>query len=249
MSLVRALTAPWYHGTTASRAQKILSEGFLPRTPDDAQWLSTSGTYFVIGRPLVAKRFARLACLKLLTPEAEIVLKISPPTLLQSDVLDLSTDLGHLLLYSKYRELFRWIKRPAAEARPHADQYLADVSECEQNRWAKIAASYKKKTVIDAPMISMVCEDTNAVAVVAYVQHGPTWFELSPGSPDSRVGAGTKSYRGIRNQDHIEVAINCPELIQPASIEIFDMASEIGCQSRDYSDFAEDVTRAHRNNA
>ena len=248
MSLIRVLTEPWYHGTTESRARKILAEGFRLRTPSNAQWLSASGTYFVIGRPLVARRFARIACQKSPTREAEIVLKISPPTLLQSEVLDLSTDLGHLLLYSQYCELFRSIKRPAVKARPHADQYLADLSESEQNRWAKVVASFEETTVIDAPMISMVCEDTNAVAVVAYLQHGRPWFEASPGSRDSRVGAGTESYRGIRNQDHIEVAINCPELIQPASIEIFDMASEIGCQSPDYSDFALVVTRADRDN-
>ena len=248
MSLIRVLTEPWYHGTTKSRAEKILAEGFLPRAPCDGQWLSASGTYFVIGRPLVAKRFARRACDSLFPPEDEIVLKISPPTLLQSDVLDLSTDHGHLLLYSKYRELFRWIKRPAVKVRPHADQYEGDVSESEQDRWTKIIASYKNKNVIDAPMISMVCEDTNAVAVVACLQHGPTWFERSPGDRKSRVGAGTTSYRGIRNQDHIEVAINRLDLIQPDSIEIFDMASEIGFRSPDYSYFADEVTSPHRQN-
>jgi hypothetical protein len=117
MLLASILNSSLYHGTSKARFESIKTNGFLHGDPYYNNYLAPSGTYLVLGRPLVARRFAQIVAEE--DRSTPVVISLSLSMVTENETIDLTTDEGMHLLYIGYNEIKRLnkIKRRLSRSR------------------------------------------------------------------------------------------------------------------------------------
>ncbi len=109
MLLAAILNSPLYHGTSRTRYESIKTNGFLHGEPHYNNYLAPLGTYLIIGRPLVARRFAQIVAEE--DKSAPVVVSLALDSVTENETIDLTTDEGMHLMYVGYTEIRRLSKR------------------------------------------------------------------------------------------------------------------------------------------
>jgi len=221
MPLTATTDKKLYHGTSQKRLESILDNGFALGDPHYNNWLSPTGVYLVLGRPLIARRFA-------LSPSAEdgskpvvVSLKIKFPT--DEKMWDLTTDEGMHLLYIGYTEIERkWKKRKRQNKSRAPSSYTTSKKMTIEalDGWLDEIFQNDFKVNRDSVVIRYIVELFDIELILASIQEGTTFnYSFSGNEPSYLISA---NYHGLSYRDHIEFCVLNPSLIVSKSIKIRD---------------------------
>ena len=221
MSLASTFDCEFYHGTSQSRLESILQNGFLIGDPHYDNFLSPIGIYLVLGRPLIARRFALKTANEDGGTPVVVSLKIKKPE--EEKIWDLTTDEGMHLLYVGYTEIERtWTahKRNVSSRAPRLYTISLKKTINTDKDWIVETLQMDSKINRDSLAIKYISDDLGFEVILAAIQEGTT-LNYSFSAEEPKYFNST-NYRGIRYRDHIELCVLNPILIDPNSIIIRD---------------------------
>ncbi len=223
MSIGLSPTNELFHGTSHQRFDSIVNNGFQFGSPQYDRFLSANGIYFVVNRPLIARRFALMAA----TEEEceEVVVSVELNHLAKDALLDLTTDKGSHILFKGYLNLERLFKQKRRETTPRTPT-VYEVSlkkhvssfELFGKELLKRMSERKKPLNWDSPALQCIATENNCAVIVAAIQEGTT-FNNSFIHEEYTHGT-SKNYHGMRYRDHIEVCVIDPALIDMESLKV-----------------------------
>ncbi len=211
----------YYHGTSQNRLDSIKKNGFLVGDPHYNNWLAPNGIYFVLNRPLIARRFALMVSSEDMSTPVVIAVKISCPE--DNKILDLTTDFGMHLLYIGYTDIERSHKQSRRKKKSRAPQsYTESLNDSigEMDEWLKEIFSDKSEVNWDSVSIRYIADLLGIDLIIAAIQEG-TAYNLSIAKEQIKHHI-SKNYKGLRYRDHIELCVLNPNLIIADSIEVRD---------------------------
>ena len=202
-----------------------MQTGFLTGDPHYDNWLAPTGTYLVLGRPLVARRFALKTAHEDNNIPVVVALRVTPPD--ETKIWDLTTDEGMHLLYVGYTEIERkWIhyKRDNSSRAPRSYTISKEETINELEDWIKEALEGGSKINRDSIVIRYISDELSIELVLAAFQEGTT-FSLTLSDEEPHYFSST-NFHGIRYRDHIELCVLNPNLIDKNSISIRDKSMD-----------------------
>ena len=217
MLLASILNSPLYHGTSKARFESIKTNGFLHGDPHYNNYLSPSGTYLVLGRPLVARRFAQIVAEE--DRSTPVVISLSLSNVTENEIIDLTTDEGMHLVYVGYNEIRRKAKskKRSSRSRTPREYYKSLKSEQEttdqwlDNLLALELSTKKNSTNWDSAALKYISKILDKRLIIAAIQEGTT-FNLSYSGKEPKYNI-SRNYRGIRIRDHVELCVLDASLI------------------------------------
>lgn len=223
MLLASVLNSPLYHGTSKKRFESIKKKGFLHGDQHYNNYLAPLGTYLVLGRPLIARRFAQMVAEE--DCSTPVVVSVSISGVTEDETIDLTTDEGMHFLYSGYNAIRRLAKskRRSECARAPREYYESLKHEQEiADQWLNDLLtpklSIKENTANwDSATLKYICEKANQRLIIAAIQEGTT-FNLSYSGKQPKYNI-SKNYRGIRIRDHVELCIYDVSLINKEELK------------------------------
>lgn len=222
MLLASILNSSLYHGTSKARFESIKTNGFLHGDPHYNNYLAPSGTYLVLGRPLVARRFAQIVAEE--DRSTPVVISLSLSMVTENETIDLTTDEGMHLLYIGYNEIKRLNKIKRRLSRSRAPRGYNESLKSEQetiDQWLDelfdLELSTKKtSTNWDSATLKYICQILEYRIIIAAIQEGTT-YNLSYSGKQPRQNKS--NYRGIKIRDHVELCVLDVSLIDEKTIQ------------------------------
>jgi len=216
----------FYHGTSKAAYESIRQTGFVLGKHSFHRWLGTRGIYLVCNRPLVAMKFAERTAMR--DGSLPVVLEVPIHLPKPEHTVNLMTDEGMNLFWESYEanytllaksklgsdtpkeyaEYFQAIKIKDVQIRDLLEEAFKgyDAAPTEVN-WDTLATATME-------VVLKVC------MVIAAIQEGTTFNLLfAPAEPSWEK---TKSYRGTRVRDHIEICLLDTSYIENDAIQLLD---------------------------
>ena len=222
MLLTSILNSPLYHGTSNTRFKSIQTKGFLHGDPHYDNYLAPSGIYLIIGRPLLARRFAEIAAEE--DDSTPVVITLSLNTVTEAETIDLTTDEGMHLIYVGYTAIKRKFKSKRRSSKSRTPKNYNESLQAEQKAidlWLDelfdMELSTKKNSINwDSPVLKYISQNLDQRLIIAEIQEGTT-FNQSYTGKEPRYNK-SKNYRGIRIRDHIELCVLDTSIIDETTI-------------------------------
>ena len=223
MLLTSILNSRLYHGTSRNRFESISEKGFLHGDPHYNNYLAPTGTYLIFGRPLVARRFARIVAEE--DCSTPVVISLCLDSVTEDETIDLTTDEGMHLLYVGYTEIRRMSKRrkrsnKSRTPKTYNESLLAEQESVElwlDELFALEISTERNSINWDSPVLKYISQILGQRLIIAAIQEGTTFNKPYSGKqPKYNISS---NYRGIRIRDHIELCVLDISLINETTIK------------------------------
>ena len=218
-----------YHGTSSSRAEKILKHGFKLGDHNHGNRIASKAIFLVLNRPLISLRHA----IKQSDDDEDndkdaVVFNVTLKGIDDESFLDLTSDVGLHILFEGYAKLNRIFKQEeiirnisvydydGKQYKASGLKYISELHSYGQKILKQCSLS-RESICWDTAPLRLIAKENFYEVIVATIQDGALisddfQFTVAKDSENS-------NYKGLRYLDHIEVCVLNESLIPKNSLK------------------------------